>query len=135
MTVVIDASVTLPWYFDDEASPATDAVMDRVVASGAIVPAHWKLEIASGFSVAIRRGRIDRDYRELSLADLETMPIQTDPETSIQAWTATILLADRYGLTPYDAAYLELAQRRQLALATLDRALRQAAALAGVELV
>lgn len=133
MSIVIDASITLPWYFDDEVSPATEAVMDRVVAEGAVVPAHWKLEIANGFRTGLRRGRIVPSYRDASLSDLDAMPIEIDAETNLHAWHATLRLADRYDLTPYDAAYLELAQRRRLPLATLDKNLGRAATDAGVE--
>jgi predicted nucleic acid-binding protein len=133
--IVIDASITMPWYFQDEVSSEAEAVFDRVIADGAIVPAHWKLEIANSFRTALRRGRIDREYREASLADLDAMPIQIDPETTVHAWSATLRLADLYGLTPYDAAYLELALRLGLPLATLDGALRNASKQAGVEAI
>ena len=130
--IVIDASITMPWYFQDEVSSEAEAVFDRVIADGAIVPAHWKLEIANSFRTALRRGRIDREYREASLADLDAMPIQIDPETTVHAWSATLRLTDLYGLTPYDAAYLELAMRRNLPLATLDDRLKSAAQTVGV---
>jgi predicted nucleic acid-binding protein len=133
VSIVIDASITLPWYFDDEASAATEAVLDRVVAEGAIVPAHWKLEIADGFRTGLRRGRIEPAYRDASLGDLDALPIEIDSETALQAWSATLRLADLHGLTPYDAAYLELALRRGLPLATLDGALQKACQQAGIE--
>jgi predicted nucleic acid-binding protein len=98
---------------------------------GAVVPAHWKLEIANGFRSAERRGRIDREYRDLSLQDLGRLAITVDLETVRHAWQATLELADRFGLTPYDAAYLELALRRELPLGTVDRALLEASRIAG----
>ena len=123
----------MSWYFQDEVSPEAEAVFDRVIAGGAVVPVHWKLEIANSFRTAFLRGRIDPEYREASLADLDAMPIQIDPETAVHAWSATLCLADLYGLTPYDAAYLELALRLRLPLATLDGALREASKRAGAE--
>lgn len=133
MSIVIDASSTLPWYFQDESTPATEALMNRVLAQGAVVPAHWRLEIANGLRTGIRRGRIDRAYQDASLSDLEELPIRIDAETNQHAWKATVALADRYELTVYDAAYLELAQRARLPLATLDKDLGKAARESGVE--
>lgn len=134
MTLVLDTSVTLSWYFEHEQTPATDAVLDRVVNLGAVVPTLWRLEVASGFAAAIRRKRIDTNYRNQAIAELGAMPIAADLDTDIYAWTTTLHLADRFGLTPYDAAYLELAQRRKLPLATLDVALRKAAPALGIPL-
>jgi predicted nucleic acid-binding protein len=103
-------------------------VLDRVTNTGAVVPSLWRLETANGLQVAIRRKRIDVAFRDLALTHLAHLPITIDPETYAQAWTTTLQLADRFQLTLYDAAYLELAQRRALPLATLDSALRPAAA-------
>jgi predicted nucleic acid-binding protein len=132
VSFVVDASVTLSWYFQDEVTPASEALLDKVAAAGALAPSHWRLEVANGFHVALRRGRISREYRDSSLRDLAALPIEIDTETAVHAWDATLALADRFGLTPYDAAYLELAIRRNVPLATLDAALRDAGAEAGV---
>ena len=80
----------------------------------------------------MRRHRIDSEFRRAGLADLALLDITTDPQTDNQAWADTLLLADRYRLTLYDAAYLELARRRQLPLATLDQELVAAARAAGI---
>jgi predicted nucleic acid-binding protein len=135
MSLVIDASATLPWYFQDEASPESELIFDRVASAGAIVPAHWKLEVANGFQTALRRRRINAEYRDESLTDLASLPIDIDPETNARAWLDTLQTASRFGLTPYDAAYLELALRRHMPLATLDKDLRRAASDAGVGLI
>jgi predicted nucleic acid-binding protein len=135
MSVVIDASLTLAWYFDDETTPAADAVLDRVSEAGAVVPALWRLEVANGFQTALRRKRVTTLYRDESLTELAAMPITVDQDTDTYAWTTTIRLAERFGLTLYDAAYLELAQRRSLPLASLDKALREAAASLDVALL
>jgi len=128
MSVAIDASLTLAWYFDDETTPAADAVLDRVSEAGAVVPTLWRLEVANGFQTALRRKHVTTLYRDDSLTELAAMPITVDQDTDTYAWTTTIRLAERFGLTLYDAAYLELAQRRSLPLASLDEALREAAA-------
>jgi len=84
--------------------------------------------------MAVRRRRIDADFRDAALRDLATLPVILDDHTSRRAWHDTLRLADLHGLTVYDAAYLELAQRLGLPLATLDQALRSAARAAGVAL-
>lgn len=77
--------------------------------------------MANAFQMAIRRKRIDAPFRDKALAELATMAITIDPETDAQAWASTLHLSDRFGLTVYDAAYLELAQRRGMPLASLDQ--------------
>ena len=126
--------MALSWYFEDECSPAADALLDRVAEDGAVVPSLWRLEIANGLQIALRRGRINRAFRDRTLAELGRMGITTDPDTDSYAWTNTLQLADRFQLTVYDAAYLELAQRRSLPLATLDKPLRAAAGTLGITL-
>jgi predicted nucleic acid-binding protein len=106
-----------------------------VAEAGAVVPALWRLEVLNGLQVAVRRGRISIAYRDGSLTDLSSLVIAIDPGTNHQAWSATLQLCDRFGLTPYDAAYLELAQRRRLPLATLDGELVRAAQEVNVPLV
>lgn len=131
--IVLDASATLAGLFEDERTPAIVALFDAISTSAAHVPGHWRLEVANGLRMAIRRGRTDLAFRDSSLERLVRLPIAIDGETSVHAWGATLRLADRYGLTPYDAAYLELAQRRRVPLATRDSALRAAALDAGIE--
>ena len=134
MTLVIDASLTMTWYFQDESTDATDAVLDRVSEQGAIVPALWRLEVANAFQMAIRRRRIDVAFRDAALSALRAMPIVIDPETELFAWSTSLGLAEQFGLTIYDAVYLDLAQRRGLPLATLDQELRSAGRALGVPL-
>ena len=134
MSVVIDASFTLSWCFDDETTPATEVILDRVSENGAVVPGLWRLEVANAFQSALRRNRISSEYRDESLTELMDLPITIDADTDTYAWTTTLRLAERFGLTIYDATYLELAQRRSLPLATLDKDLRQAAAALDVAL-
>jgi predicted nucleic acid-binding protein len=135
VSLVLDPLMALSWYFEDECSPAADALLDRVSEEGAIVPSLWRLEITNGLQIALRRGRINRAFRDRTLAELARMPITVDPDTDSYAWTNTLQLADRFQLTVYDAAYLELAQRRCLPLATLDKTLRAAAGTLGITLL
>ncbi len=135
MSLVLDSSITLAWLFEDERTPAADEVLQRVVENGAVAPSLWRLEVANGLQTAVRRGRIDPAFRDASIADLQALTVAVDPETHARAWADTLELAARHGLTQYDAAYLELALRRRLPLATLDRELRAAAEVHGVELL
>ena len=127
MSLVLDASTTLAWYFEDERSDASEDILDRVTEAGAVVPLLWRYEVANGFQMAVRRKRIDAVYRDASLAELRLLSIAVDRAGDDAIWSATLGLADRFGLTIYDAAYLEVAHRRGLPLATRDGALRRAA--------
>lgn len=135
MSLVLDGSAALAWCFEDEGTPAVDLVMMQVVQEGAIVPALWRLEVANGLQTSIRRGRMTAEKRDALLVALGELDIVTDPETNRYAWSTTIRLAERYKLTPYDASYLELAQRLSLPLASLDKALRVAAQAVGLPLL
>ena len=135
MSVVLDSSATLAWIHGHERTVAIEALFERIVEEGAIVPGIWHLEIANSLTVAVRRNRITAEFRDVVLADLTQIDIATDPDTNKNAWSATLRLADVYKLTLYDAAYLELAQRRQLPLASLDEALVTAAGAAGTTIL
>ena len=135
MSLALDASLTMAWYFDDESTAATDALLDQVTDAGAVAPTVWRLEVANALQTAIRRKRIDAGFRDAALAQLALLPITIDPETDTHAWSTTLRLSERFTLTVYDAAYLELARRRGLPLATLDEALRAAAGALGVPLL
>jgi predicted nucleic acid-binding protein len=115
----------LSWCLPDEGG--TDPIQQEVAGSGAIAPAHWPLEVANALLMAVRRQRINTEFRNAALRDLAALPITLDAETSARAWHETLRIADTYRLTAYDAAYLELAQRLGLPLATLDAELRVAA--------
>jgi predicted nucleic acid-binding protein len=135
VSLILDSSATLAWFYSDEATPAIHRVFELVLRSGAWVPSLWRLEVANILEIGVRRGRHDVAFRHATLADLSLLPISLDPETDRQAWDATLQLAHRHQLTLYDAAYLELAHRRGLPLATLDGDLRTAAIAEGVRLL
>ncbi len=129
---VLDASMALAWALPDEASNYTDAVLRLVAAGKAWVPDLWPHEIANGLVMAQRRSRITAAQRALFIEELLKLPIEVahTPTRAVLERQAT--LADRYDLTVYDAAYLDLALRRGLSLATQDKALAAAANEAGV---
>lgn len=135
MSLVLDSSAALGWIYPDEDTAAATTIFRLVVASGASVPSLWRIEVANSLQVGIRRGRIDRRFRDAALADLARLDITIDAETSNFAWTSALQLADRFSLTAYDAAYLELAQRRSLPLGSLDSALCAAARTLGVPVI
>ena len=132
---MLDSSAALAWIYGDETTEVIRLLFDTVADDGAVVPALWRLELANGLAVAVRRGRIDDDFRRAALADLALLDFSTDPGTDAHAWTETLHLADRFRLTVYNAAYLELVQRRALPLATLDEDLCTAAAALGLSLL
>ena len=127
MSLVLDSSATLAWVYGEEATEGIRAVFEQVSSEGAWVPSLWRLEVANVLQMGVRRGRHDGAFRDATVADLGLLPVQVDSETERQAWGATLRLAERHTLTVYGAAYLELALRRGLPLATLDRELRAAA--------
>jgi predicted nucleic acid-binding protein len=135
LSLVLDASTTLGWYFEDERSAAGDDILDRVTESGAVVPILWRYEVANGLQMAVRRKRIDLAYRDTSLAELGLLPITVDRAGDDMIWSTMLSLADRFGLTVYDAAYLEVAHRRGMPLATSDRALQRAAQALAVGII
>lgn len=135
MSIVLDSSVVLAWVYAEEATSPVRDVLDRITASNAWVPALWRLEIANVLEMGVRGNRTDAAFRDATLADLSLLPISVDPDTDRHAWGATLRLANLHRLTLYDAAYLELALRRGLPLATLDAELRAAASAENIPLL
>jgi len=133
---VVDASAALAWCFEDEASNWTDGLLERLGQGDRIVvPAHWPTEILNGLLVALRRKRIRAGQPELFWDELARLPIETEPALTAPQAKIVLALGEKHGLTVYDAAYLELAHRRQLPLGTLDTDLRKAAQVEGVALL
>jgi predicted nucleic acid-binding protein len=133
MPLVVDASVALAWGLPDESSAYADAVLAVVEQEGLLVPELWAREIANGLAVAYRRTRITSADERAFLTALSHLTIDieraSDALTVIRNGTATAM---RYGLTAYDAAYVDLASREGLTLATLDGPMRKAAEQSGV---
>ena len=135
MSVILDASMTIAWLFEDEQTEGAHVALQRVVAEGAIVPSLWRLEVANVLRNAVRKRRCDEAYVDSSLARLDRLPITIDDQTDEHAWGATRALSREEGLTPYDAAYLELALRTEGTLASGDEELLSAALRRGVEVM
>ncbi len=131
-TLVLDCSVALAWFFQDEADPYADGVARALGVWQAVVPAIWPLEVANTLVVGERRGRSTERQASVFLELLQALPITIDHAGAAAAWSKTLALARRFRLSAYDAAYLELAMRQGAELATRDRGLAKAAAAAGV---
>ena len=123
--LIIDASVAASWLLDDEDEPYADAVFARLRVVGGLVPQFWEIEIRNVLLYSERRNRITPAAVERGLADLAALPIDTDDSLDLDV---TYDLARTHRLTFYDAIYLELALRRNVVLATLDKELANAAA-------
>lgn len=135
MSFVLDCSAALPWVFGDEATKATDLLLDEMArGTTAWVPAIWHLEMGNVLLGAMRKARIDQAGIEAFVSQLGDLEIHVDPETPARAWDKTLDLAQLHRLSTCDAAYLELALRRGLPVATLDKALAAACRNAGVKL-
>jgi predicted nucleic acid-binding protein len=129
---VLDASVTLAWAFADEGGDYALAVLDGLRSSEAVAASLWPLEVANGLLTAGRRGRIRPDDATRFLRLVLSLPIVIDPVSRSRAFTEPEALGRKHALTAYDAAYLELALRLAVPIATLDEPLRAAADAEGV---
>lgn len=132
MSFVLDASVTACWCFPDEQSAAADAAMRRLADSEALVPPLWALEIRNILVVNERRGRIGPEDADAFLRDLSLLPIRVRDDTDAGM---VLRLARKHKLTAYDAAYLCLALRSAMPLATLDRSLARAVQAEGLQVI
>jgi predicted nucleic acid-binding protein len=121
---VLDNSLTVSWYFEDERGPYSVATLRALDNGEAVVPPLWPYEVANGLLMGERRGRITPTETLRILGLLDALPIRIDTTGHERARQAVLELARREGLTSYDAAYLELAMREGLPLATLDQHLR-----------
>ncbi len=132
--LVLDASAALAWCFDDELTPRAEALLRDVRAAGALVPGHWPVEVANALLVAERRQRLHRDAVDALVRLLASLPIDVDHSASALGSTL-VPLAREQSLTVYDVAYVELARRSGLPLATLDSAMARAARHLGIPLL
>jgi predicted nucleic acid-binding protein len=133
--MVLDSSVALAWVYADETTDAILRLFDEIRTHGAWVPGLWRWEIANVLQWNVRRGRHDAEFRDGALSTLALLPVKVDAEADRQVWSGALQLAERHGLTVYHAAYLEIASRRKIALATLDQQLREAASKERVALL
>lgn len=133
---VLDASVAVAWCFEDETTKFTEAVL-ALISAGAevLVPSLWPLEIANALLMAERRKRIALAKVTAILVRIAALPISVRPVDSRHAFEQVLPLARQQQLSQYDAAYLELAVREGVELATLDGELKRAAKATGVALL
>jgi predicted nucleic acid-binding protein len=124
---ILDTSVAMAWCFEDEANSYADAVLDSLVEKGALAPSIWPLEVGNVLVVAERRERIARSESERFLRLLQQLPIAVEHLSDQRMFETVLNLAREKGLSSYDASYLDLAMQTGLPLATLDRALQDAA--------
>lgn len=136
MECVLDCSLALAWGLPDETSNRADRLLAQASPGSVLwVPALWWYEIANALAVAQRRRRLS-ETESMRLFELYAMlPIETDGDLNADAMRRFHRLAQEYAVSAYDAAYLDLAQRRALGLATLDRRLIAAARRAGIKLI
>jgi predicted nucleic acid-binding protein len=130
---VLDASLTLQWFLEDELDRQYSlAVLDSLSVKRAVVPVLWFYEVGNGLLVASRRKRIGADKIEVFLFRLKALPIEAASQSSSELFELPAL-AQKYNLTNYDASYLALAMRLNLPLATADLDLRRAASASGIK--
>jgi len=134
-TLIIDCSLTMALCFADEFTAAVGEVQDRMASEAALVPAHWSLEVANVLAMAEKRKRISNSDAAHFVRLLAGLDIQIDEESPSRVFDHVLPLCRSQSLTSYDAAYLDLALRTQLPLATLDNDLRRAATGLGVLLL
>jgi predicted nucleic acid-binding protein len=132
---VLDASVTATWLFDDEADPVLDALLRALLPGQAAVPALWHLETANLLAQGERRGRITAAQIPERRTLLAALRVETDTTAPERGLGPILDLARRHRLSAYDAAYLDLALRCALPLASKDAALRRVAQAEGVALL
>ena len=133
MPFVLDNSVVCGWFLENQATPYTEAIAVRLQDDRACVPPLWELECTNVLRTACLRQRMHVRDAQAVVAQLTSLPIDVDRQPVLPS--EVLALALRFGLTTYDAAYLELALRLQLPIATLDGPLGEAALACGVGLV
>lgn len=134
MSLVIDASVALPWFFADEKSDESDRILAEIYRDGATVPVLWPIEVGNALTMGFRRRRLSEPDWLKSLATLVGIPVAVESLDYLQVLSNVPPLARKHDLTFYDAMYLELAIRLSLPLATFDSDLVRAARSANVRL-
>ncbi len=134
-SIVADASVFGPLFLDDEGGNLPPAMEGRLLTDSVVAPQHWPLEVANIIQISAKRGRLAAGQVSEARALLIGLSVEIDDETSDNALGSSFDLAQKHSLTIYDAAYLELAIRKNLSLATLDKALARAARAENIEVL
>jgi predicted nucleic acid-binding protein len=134
MALIVDASVAVAWAIDNEGETITRGALASALNEGFAAPHHFPIEVANGLLRAERKDRVSRNDIDVFLLDLSKMTMRLDTPIDLDRLRDVLTLGRRYMITAYDAAYVELALRTSLPLATRDSAMAQAAAKAGVKL-
>ena len=132
---VLDCSIAMSWCFEDEMDKYTESILDMLVEQQAIVPSIWTLEIINVLLVGEKRKRLTKASSLRFIELLYSLPIIVDHSESESMTYELYSLGHEYNLTSYDSAYLELAMRKGVPLATKDKDLKKAARKCGVELL
>jgi predicted nucleic acid-binding protein len=134
MALVVDASVALGWIARTQATALTDAALSAVVREFGCVPAYFGIEVARALRTLERRNLLTAEVVDIGLAHLRALPLREDSSKVLDRTPEIVALARCHGLRVADAAYLELALRTALPVATRDASLAQAAVAAGAAL-
>jgi predicted nucleic acid-binding protein len=132
---VVDTSLTLSWCFSDEATPYSRGILAALQTTYAVVPALWPFEVANALAVADLRQRITQEGIAEFLETLHRLPIQIERREALWLWQAVLPPTRKHRLSAYDAAYLELAKREKMQLATLDHDLQESGRALGIPLL
>lgn len=133
---VLDASIVLTWCFPDEEAQKAEEISERIaLGDQPAVPAFWRHEVLNALLVGEKRKRLTNELIQTFIQDLERLPVEIDAPAAGIVFRSTQSLCRKHALTAYDAAYLELAMRNRIGLATADGALERAARAEGIEVV
>jgi predicted nucleic acid-binding protein len=133
---VLDASIVLTWCFPDEEARKAEEISERIaLGDKPAVPSFWRHEVLNALLMGEKRKRLTSELTRTFIQDLEQLPVEVDAPESATVFQLTQGLCRKHGLTAYDAAYLELAMRNRIVLATADGALERAARAEGIEIV
>jgi predicted nucleic acid-binding protein len=125
--IVVDNSIVMTWCFKDESNPYTDAILNSLTEAVAVVPGIWPLEVVNVLLVAERRNRLHESDSVRFITLLSQLPIEVERTWPERMMKDLLALGRTNSLSSYDAAYLELAMRQGLPIATLDSKLLEAA--------
>ncbi len=132
---IIDAAAMGPLIIPDEANELIGILPEALGSDKALVPQHWRLEVANLARMAIRKRRLTERLLVDAFVALSVFTVILDSETDRYSWKNTLDLATRHDLTAYDAAYLELALRTDRAIITRDKALIRAASAETIAII